>query len=468
MAIHKIKYYIFTLIVFLSWVGIASADVVINEFVSDPSDGSEWVELLNKSSNNISLVGWTITDLATPGEDGEHEVVNKELDDFTITGNGIIVIELSGLNNSGDSIGLYNTSLVDRVTYGTESKVNGYSIDLAAPLKGKSGALISGNWVTNQETTKNTANSSSLTEEENNDNEENDNSESLMSSSSKNTEPIIFKITTKIISPKTVTAGIPFSFNSLTTTNTGKTYAVGKFVWNFGDGMTSEKRKSEPFEYTYEYSGEYVVTLSYFDNNFSQTPDVVDKFTIKVIPSEIYISSVGNNTDPFIEIENKSNYEVLLSNWVITGGIHYFNIPNGTTILPNKKIKLSPKITGFVGEDIKSIVITNPNKDVVATYPIIKTKKVVQRDENTKPIIPQNNNLKTNSLLPNSQIINLNDLGADAGGVNINISNSVYILIGLITIIGLGLASFLIIRKRYINENYFERNVRAEDMTIME
>ena len=49
----------------------------------------------------------------------------------------------TGSHFNDPSIGLYNgANLIDRVTYGTDSTVKNYSINLAAPGIGKSGALM--------------------------------------------------------------------------------------------------------------------------------------------------------------------------------------------------------------------------------------------------------------------------------------------------------------------------------------
>ena len=365
--------------------------------------------------------------------------------------------------------------MVDRVTYGDVANM---SADLDSPSQNKSGAFISGSWKSDQTPTKNSSNPSvSVSDEDTTVDIEDSGSSSTNSTSSSSSSskvvPVVFKITTKIISPKNVTAGIPFSLSSLTTTNRGETYAVGKFVWNFGDGMVSKVDKSEPFEYLYEYPGEYALTLSYFDSYFSKGADATDRIIVKVIPSEIFISSVGSDIDSFIELENKSNYEIVLSNWVVTAGVHYFIIPEGTTLLSNKKIKLSPKITGFVGEDIKSVIITNPNKEITATYPI-EIKKPIQKNGTISKTtynnpVPANNNLQDDSsLLKDSQVINLNDLGASAEGSGVNIPNSTYALIGLLVVIGLGVTSFLLIKKKDGNSDYIEKRIRAEDITIIE
>ena len=49
---------ILVLVFFFSGFNLARAELVINEFVSDPESGSEWIELRNPSSSEINLDGW--------------------------------------------------------------------------------------------------------------------------------------------------------------------------------------------------------------------------------------------------------------------------------------------------------------------------------------------------------------------------------------------------------------------------
>lgn len=455
------------LVVFLSWVSIANASVSINEFVSHPNEGEkEWVELINTDGIPKSLKGWKLTELSSPGT----IPVEKDLLLLSGTIDDVLFFDVgtTKLNDGGDSIGLYNgDTLISRITYGTDTNVKNYFIDLTAPSIGKSGALVSGSWLTNQNPTKGSFNSESDSGSSDSSSEEDtdDTSSSTSNSSSKIDKPEVFKITTKIISPKIVVAGIPFLINSLTTTNWDKTYSVGKFIWNFGDGMKIENTESIPFDYTYEYPGEYILTLSYFDNSFNKIADATDRIIVKVIASDVYISSVGTDSDPYIELENKSKYEVILSGWIINAGAKSFVFPEGTTLLQGKKIKLSPKITGFNSDDIKYITITNPNKELIATYPVGRIK-LIQNIVSVSKV--SSNNKKDNSQIEDSQIINLNDLGASASDSKINISSGVYSLIGLIVIIGLGIASFLFIKKKKEIPDYVEKGIRAEDMTIIE
>ena len=62
-----------------------------------------------------------------------------------------------------------------------------------------------------------------------------------------------------------------------------------------------------------------------------------------------------------------------------------------------------------------------------------------------------NSNQQNNKPKENKEVINLNDLEANAGeGIrNINISNSTLSFIGLLVIIGLGITSFLLIKNKH-------------------
>lgn len=466
MTIKIIKYYIILLVIFFSSISFVNASIEITE-INNPEVKANhcWIKVYNNDSSEVTLTEWFVMDddgIIPPQPWHYHKINAANPSELTLAPNSYAIIA----DSSASTIAVFkskNPDISDPLFYGS----------LTFKDEGTMGLSKDKKTIIGQMSYSGTNISSSNNDENSTDNTDNTNTnENLSSSSSKIDIPEIFKITTKIISPKIVVAGIPFSLSSLTTTNRGKTYAVGKFLWNFGDGMMKEVGKSEPFDYVYEYPGEYVLALSYFDSSFSKIADATNRITIKVIPSDIYISSVGSGVDPFIELENKSNYEISLSNWVVTAGIHYFNIPEGTTLLPNKKIKFSPKITGFVGEDIKSIIITNPSKEIVATYPT-ETKKPIQKSssisKNTSVnSIPLDSNLQNDSLLNNPQVINLNDLGASSGKSEINIPNSSYPLIGLLVVIGLGITSFLLIKMRSKNNDYVEKEIRAEDMTIIE
>ena len=88
---------------------------MINEFVSNPSSGNEWIELYNLIDSDVLLDGWTIEDnTASPAS----------LDGKTIPANGFLLLEKStdfsfGLNNPGDILILKNgVDEIDKVAYG--------------------------------------------------------------------------------------------------------------------------------------------------------------------------------------------------------------------------------------------------------------------------------------------------------------------------------------------------------------
>ena len=133
-----------TFLVFNMALAVNPGDVVINEFSSNSSP--EWVELLNMSDNDISLSGFKLSELTIPqGIPTEILLLNLS---GTIPAHGILVFDVSGLNNNGDSIALYNEeihpdNLWQRVTYGT---VTGYPITAGletGPKAGESAYLAS-------------------------------------------------------------------------------------------------------------------------------------------------------------------------------------------------------------------------------------------------------------------------------------------------------------------------------------
>ena len=470
-----IKLQIVFVVMFLFGINFADASVVINEVQLSPTE-NRFIELYNNGSSSVDLTDWYIQRKTIGGSTFGSLVSKTYFQGKNIQSNSYFVISRSDMNESdiiypgltlteSNTIQLKNSNqeLVDKIGWGDVTDCG--KICAPNPIDSKSIQLVEGSWVTNTPT----PGESNLTESNTSDQdiEENENN-------NEKDQPEILKISSKIISPKIAIAGIPFYLNSLTTSNRGNTYAVGKFVWNFGNGISRTLNTSEPFLSSYEYEGEYMATLSYFSSVFSKVPDATDKIIIKVVPSEIYINSVGDISDPFIEIGNKSNYDIVLSNWVIMAGIHYFLIPDGTVIMSGKKIKLSPKVTGFTKEDLSFITITNPNKEIIVTYPQLNKKLIY----NTNSVSKNTNNNSISSITKNdfdpiladSKIINLNDLSANALDSSKNIPKSAYPLIGLLVIIGIGITSFFIVKqKTNTNEiNYKESGIRAEDMTIVE
>jgi hypothetical protein len=147
-------------------------------------------------------------------------------------------------------------------------------------------------------------------------------------------------------------------------------------------------------------------------------------------------------------------------------------------ILPNKKLKLSPKITGFDFNDLSSVSVVDELGQVFATYPKQKTYIIKNSSNNNlQANIVKGNIVESNKIenVKNSpEIINLNDLGANAvgaGGANDinNVSNTkLLVYLGLIGVILIGVVSVILIRRKNEYPDYVEGEVTANDMKIIE
>ncbi|KKU50505.1 MAG: hypothetical protein UX71_C0001G0160 [Parcubacteria group bacterium GW2011_GWA1_47_10] len=410
---------ILVLVFFFSGFNLARAELVINEFVSDPESGSEWIELRNPSSSEINLDGWNWTELASPGGESEHESSPRNLTGI-IPASGFFVISITNvngvLNNGGDSIGLYDgTTPKDRVTFGA---VSGYQVDLEKPAKGKSGALISGSWQTNQEPTKGTANPSfgSSDNDDNNDNADdnnNNNDDNDEPSSVSTATPA--KIKTEVSVRNIAYVGIPLAFQGKVTQG-GEQVHGGKYFWNFGDGDFREVKviNVDKFTHTYFYPGEYTVIFEHYPNYFTEEPDASENLNIKVIEPQVAISRVGDADDFFVELSNNTDYDVDMSGWFLLGNIKSFTIPKNTFLTKNKKIVIPGRTSGLMLSDLPALKLATPSREIVFEYfPNVPTSTP------QKPV--SSKNAKNLEAEPPSEdnISNLENLGANVANAGV-------------------------------------------------
>jgi len=471
---------------FFSFMDIAHAGVVINEVQISPTD-SRFIELYNNSGSSIDLTNWYLQRKTASGTFGSM-VTKTNFEGKSIDANGYFLISKSGLTGADivlDTLTLTESNtiqlkdgsgnVIDKVGWGSTDDCQNPCVSNPTVGQGIS-RNSSGNFIISTPTPKE-INGGIISDDTQGSSSGNSSSSA---SNSNNQEEIIkskiiedSKIITKIIVPKIVTAGVPFEVDHTTTGLKKEKVILGKFVWNFGDGMKRESTISLPFEYSYEYPGEYVLTLSYSDSSFDTKPDAVDRLTIKVIPSGITVTSVGNYADPYIEIENNSNYEMSLYKWIIKGSVHSFLIPEGMVILSNKKLKLSPKITGFDFNDLSSISIIDIYGQVFATYP----KQKIYTTKNYSATNSQDNIVKSDvvessqqvgNVSEDSEVINLNDLGASVGNTSNGLNNKSLVYLGLAGIILIGIVSVVLIRRKSDYPDYVEGGITANDMKIIE
>lgn len=105
-----------------------SAQIVISEVYANPkSEELEWIELFNQSNQDINLENWQLWDqLSKPSL--IHQFTTEK-----ITANNYLIVELKNvLNNSGDSIIIYNDQqqIQDSLTYDRSEKGLSWSRNL--------------------------------------------------------------------------------------------------------------------------------------------------------------------------------------------------------------------------------------------------------------------------------------------------------------------------------------------------
>lgn len=106
----------------------------VTEFVSDPSDGREWVELWNSGTTDLPLDGIVLTDAS-----GKETILSGSLQSSTYV---LIENPKGKLNNTDDTITLTlpDGQILFTLTYGTK--------DFPAPKKGNSAGLCDDGWHT--------------------------------------------------------------------------------------------------------------------------------------------------------------------------------------------------------------------------------------------------------------------------------------------------------------------------------
>lgn len=128
-------------------------DIIINEFMADPSPivglpEVEFVEIYNKSEKSISLANWKLSDNTADGtiassviNPGEYKVLCATAN-IGLFSNAIGVTSFQSLNNTGDDIILKDETgnIIDKITYDiswyndSNKDDGGYSIELKNPV----------------------------------------------------------------------------------------------------------------------------------------------------------------------------------------------------------------------------------------------------------------------------------------------------------------------------------------------
>ena len=370
-----------------------SAQVIINEIAwmgTQNSANDEWIELYNRGSGSVDLNGWLLESSdGTPSislsgsvSAGDYFLLERT-DDSSVPSVSADLIYTGALGNGGEALSLKDNSGLE------VHKVDAGSGWLAGDNNTKETMQWDGGaWITAAATPKalnsgvgggggNGGGGGGSPPPEDNQQEEPE------------SEP---QMTAQITAPSIAVAGVATEFDSLILGFNRETLTSGKYFWNFGDLTTRDDKKSQKFNHTYFYPGDYVIILDYYRNAYAREPEATDRKSIKVIPADISISSVEREAVSgedgqgiLVELSNDSTYEMDLSKWVLRSDSKSFSIPQNTIILAGKKLIFSSRITNLTEVDDDSLRLLYPGGEIAFVYsppePEVPPVSLIAEDE---------------------------------------------------------------------------------------
>ena len=377
---------------FFCLAGSAFAQVEITEVMYD-LEGSdtnrEWVEIYNGGSDDIDLAKWWFVDMASENEKRhKFSPYPKESGDVVIRSNSFAVIVIkpeafledwSGFSGKilDSSFSLQQKydigeKLIIRDSEENEIDFVFYEPEWGANGDGNSLQKVNGSWCAGVPTPG--AINVNVCDTSNNDfpsgGEEDPQTggstqEQEQTNTYSNTAPSWApepKISTYAGARQRVAlAGANIDFEGKSLGTDGKNLLYARYVWSFGDGSRDVGKE---ITHTYYYPGEYVVVLNTTSGEFS----AMDRISVEVVPADVLISNVSFDDPSFIEIHNKTSYELDLSRWQLKVGKWKFTIPQDTFIRPKKKIIFPSQVTKFSFKESSEIDLLYPSGDIVASY----------------------------------------------------------------------------------------------------
>jgi hypothetical protein len=458
--------YLILVLFFVLGIRVANADVIINEVAwmgTSESASNEWIELYNNGTNSVNLSGWFVKtgdgniSIALSGSIAPSGFYLIERTDDTTVPSVVADLIASfghGISNSGETLILKNNSGSDVETLSFESGWPAGDNTSKQTMQ-----RLGSSWVTALATPRTATASASTNDDTASDDkntEEEKPSDSGSSSINKKQIPPP-KITAEILTQSMATIGVDLKINS--SIKYGKeTLMVGKLLWNFGDGSTLVQTKVEPIFHRYMYTGDYVLTLSYMEHDYQMTGfDATDRVIVSVVAPGVVISSIGNNSDPYVELENNSKSEIDLSLWKIKSEEAIFIIPSGTIILPGKKLTFSADVTHFASNS--SVSLLRPSGQVTSVFP-----REVVRNSSRSTISKNQNSNSVNLSLKNSTIdLSKEDLTAEASRSGVSIPIGV---IGAIILAIIGITATILFTRK--SNDLDSPLLNSEDIKIIE
>ncbi len=163
---------------------------------------------------------------------------------------------------------------------------------------------------------------------------------------------------------------MPLAFKAITDTNDLNT----SYFWSFGDGAKSE---GKVVSHSYQYPGTYILVLNVKLFEY----EAVSRATIKIVEPEV---SINNATQDFVELKNKSQFEMNLYGFRLRDGTKIFEFPIDTIVGANSSVifpKVVTKLDPISKADIK-LETKNDPVNIDSTQPAqIQTAEVSKDGE---------------------------------------------------------------------------------------
>jgi len=371
---------------------LARAEVVINEIQLSPTE-RRFIELYNGSSSAVDLTNWYIQRKTATGSDFGSLVSKTYFENKIIGAGAYFLISKNTMENADIVLGSLtltesntiqlkngNQEVVDKIGWGS-----GESSVVDNPSEGQSiQKTENGSWISSTPTpgTINQTISSSGSNNDENSNSTSTTTTTTITSESSNSgsssggvsEPKVKVVENPTMKVKILTNALAFTGQPLEMQTSvigflNEKVVLGKAFWNFGDGSSFEQINNfEKFSHIYYYPGEYVLFLEYYQNSFSKTSDATAKMIIKVLPTTVSISKVGDAKDFFIELSNNASSDIDISNWVINASGKIFILPKNSVIMSKKQMTISGKITGFLYGDQSDLKLYSGTGELIFDY----------------------------------------------------------------------------------------------------
>lgn len=135
------------------------------------------------------------------------------------------------------------------------------------------------------------------------------------------------------------------------------------FNWSFGDG--GEKFDSK-VNYHYIYPGEYILIAS-ADGYMGGAQA---KMKVTVVSPDVIILKVGTSSkENFIDLENRTEYDLFLSNFYLSVDNIFYKLPKNFVIAKGKTVHVSGEALGFKLPAL-NISLNYPNKNILTSYSV--------------------------------------------------------------------------------------------------